>query len=362
MSAQTDVLTDQAEELDELVRRMMRWHFSAETGSRFWTRAADDLSFDPLRDVHSFTDLRRFPDLTDHWRDIPVRDLVPRGLLDGQHRLRPFESGGTTGGPKRIVESTFCQETFPWLDKVLDSHGVPRTGDWLLLGPTGPHIVGYSIGELAWHRQALCHYIDLDSRWVKRCVRDSDFPSVGRYVEHVVDQAVDVLRGQDVRVLVSTPPVLEAICRRADARELVADRVQAIIWAGTSASLESLRLLEEEIFPDAKLIGLYGNTMGGVSPQRPRRADDEQPCVFQPFQPNCQIELVDPDDENRLVEYGERGRVRGTVLCTDYFMPNVMERDTAIRVRPTPEFPWDGVADVRPLEDPSGPVIIEGVY
>jgi hypothetical protein len=43
-------------------------------------------------------------------------------------------------------------------------------------------------------------------------------------------------------------------------------------------------------------------------------------------------------------------------------MPNVLERDTAIRVRPTAEYTWDGVADVAPLDSGTGPTAVEGVY
>jgi hypothetical protein len=37
-----------------------------------------------------------------------------------------------------------------------------RAGDWLYIGPTGPHIVGRSLDVLAGHRGSLCFYVDLD--------------------------------------------------------------------------------------------------------------------------------------------------------------------------------------------------------
>ena len=42
-------------------------------------------------------------------------------------------------------------------------------------------------------------------------------------------------------------------------------------------------------------------------------------------------------------------------------MPRFLERDEAIRRRPTERFPWDGVGDVRPFESTTKKVI-EGVY
>jgi phenylacetate-coenzyme A ligase PaaK-like adenylate-forming protein len=354
--------TAQAVDVDELVREMMQWHFGAATGSPFWLELATKLPFDPLRDVRGWGDLALFPDVTAQWRDVPVRELIPRGLLGGPGQLRVFESGGTTGRPKRIVESTHALEIIPWVSAMLDAHGVPDAGDWLYIGPTGPHIVGRSLDVLARHRGSLCFYVDLDPRWVKRCVRDGDTATAARYIDHVVDQARDVLRNQDIRVLFTTPPVLEAICGRPGVLDLVSAKARAVIWAGTSISAETLRLLEEEIFVDAKLIGLYGNTMMGIAPQRPREPEDEQLCVFQPHHPFCRIELVDPGDPDRIVEYGERGQVRTTLLAKDFFVPNLLERDTAIRVRPTARYPWDGVADVAPLVVPGGSSVVEGVY
>jgi hypothetical protein len=250
-----------------------------------------------------------------------------------------------------------------WVSEVLTSHGVPGVdgGSWLHIGPTGPHIVGRSIGLLAQLRRSLCFSVDFDPRWVKRCLRAGDTSSVAGYVAHVVDQAVDILQSQDVSVVFLTPPILEAICRRPAAFGLLGQRAKAIIWAGTSMSAETIHLVEEELFPDVPLVGLYGNTLMGIAPQRPRRADDDQPCVFQPFRPSCQIELVDYEDQTKLVDYGDRGRVKFTLLSRDMFVPNCVERDTAIRVRPTIGFAGDGVAQIEPLPSASSDAVV-GVY
>ena len=120
-------------------------------------------------------------------------------------------------------------------------------------------------------------------------------------------------------------------------------------------------LVEDELFPDVALVGLYGNTLMGIAPQRPRQPDDDQPCVFQSFRPSCQIKLVDYEDHTKLVDYGDRGRVKFTLLSRDMFVPNCVERDTAIRVRPTIGFQGDGVAQIEPLPGASADVIV-GVY
>jgi hypothetical protein len=59
------------------------------------------------------------------------------------------------------------------------------------------------------------------------------------------------------------------------------------------------------------------------------------------------IEVVDPDEPSRIVEYGHTGRVRLTTLTREFFMPRFLERDEAEREPPYPTYPWDGVRNVR---------------
>ena len=86
------------------LRTAIAWHFGADTGSPFWLRAAQDLGFDPLSEVQTFADLRRFPNLVDELRSVPVDDLIPRGYGSPPPIPRIFESGGTTGAPKRTAQ------------------------------------------------------------------------------------------------------------------------------------------------------------------------------------------------------------------------------------------------------------------
>jgi hypothetical protein len=87
-------------DLEAYLRTAIAWHFGAATGSPFWLRAGQALDFDPLTDVQTFRDLRRFPGLVDELRSVPVEDLIPRGYGSPPPIPRVFESGGTTGAPK----------------------------------------------------------------------------------------------------------------------------------------------------------------------------------------------------------------------------------------------------------------------
>ena len=63
------------------LRTAIAWHFGARTGSPFWLRAAQALDFDPLTEVQTFADLRRFPNPVDELRNVPVEGDLQRYRL-----------------------------------------------------------------------------------------------------------------------------------------------------------------------------------------------------------------------------------------------------------------------------------------
>lgn len=344
--------------LVEHLRDTLRWHFGPTTGSPFWLRKAAELDFDPLQDVNEFADLRRFPDVSAELRTVAVEDLIPRGHVGQDFGV--YESGGTLGAPKRIVESSSRAQCVDWVSEVLSSHGLPEHGHWLHVGPTGPHIVGRSVRRLAELRRSIFFTVDFDPRWVKRLISSGRTELVDEYVQHILDQIELIAANQDIRVLFITPPVLEALCARSKLHDRLATQLEGIIWSGTSISAMTLRLLEETFFPKSKVIGLYGNSLMGIAPQRLPRDGDEHRPVFQTFWPNSLIEVINFETGQR-VEYGERGRVLVHLLTRDMFLPNVLERDTAIRVRSEIAEEVDDLAGVQPYRGDSI-TVIEGVY
>jgi hypothetical protein len=73
------------------------------------------------------------------------------------------------------------------------------------------------------------------------------------------------------------------------------------------------------------------------------------------------IEVVNPDQPDQIVGYGETGRVRLTTLTKEFFMPRFLERDEAEREKPCERYPWDGVRNVRPFSR-FATTVVEGVY
>ena len=63
------------------------------------------------------------------------------------------------------------------------------------------------------------------------------------------------------------------------------------------------------------------------------------------------VQVVDFDDYDKVVDYGETGRVLLTTLTKEFFVPRFPERDEGERERPTAKYPWDGVSGVRPFHE-----------
>jgi len=71
--------------------------------------------------------------------------------------------------------------------------------------------------------------------------------------------------------------------------------------------------------------------------------------------------VVSFDDNNRVVDYGQTGRVRLTTLTRETFIPGFLERDEGERELPYQKYPWDGISGVRPFRQFAATTAV-GVY
>ena len=357
-----DLPLEQNPDPEEFIQAAMEWHFSPETGSPFWLKRADSLDFGPRKDVTSFADLTLFPNIANELRDVPVRELIPQGYGPNPQVVGVYESGGTTGAPKRVV---FLQD---WVDKViawqnvyLDERGIPRDLDWLLVSPNGPHAIGDLMGRQAVSRGGIAFTIDMDPRWVKKVIAAGKADEAAAYVEHLTEQAAFALRTQDISVLMTTPPLLERLARDDELAELIRRKVKAILWGGSHMDPDTRDLLRDEVFPDTALYGFYGSNMVlGSSIERLALTDDD-PCVFDPPTPWITYSVVDPVT-GQPVPYGERGQVVMNHVSKSFLLPNNLERDLAIRVTAPQGAVGDSVADISPVATFGNETVIEGVY
>jgi hypothetical protein len=118
------------------LQAVLHWHFGPDTGSRYWLKRAEMLDFNPLTDVKTFEDLSLFPNIVDELRDVDVRDLVPAGYGPNPPVPAVYESGGTTGAPKRAILMPDWEEqiTTWYAADLLEQPGL-RNGGLLMVGP-----------------------------------------------------------------------------------------------------------------------------------------------------------------------------------------------------------------------------------
>ncbi|MFC8045618.1 AMP-binding protein [Nocardia sp. NPDC057353] len=345
---------------DTYIRELMRWHFDPATGSPYWLRRARTLDFDPRTDIRTFDDLARFPNVVDEFRDIAVSELIPRGLTGADREIAGvFESGGTTGLPKRFVMFE------PWMEFALGwdefHYADLGTVNTLAIAPSGPHMFGEFATRRARRHDGVKFTIDLDPRWIKQLLARGATEEAERYAEHLIDQVGHLLTTQSVGILITTPPLLERVARRPELVAAIRDQVRFICWSGAHMDADTRDIFRTEIFPDIPLKGLYGSTtILGMSRERGEDHPDGLP-VFDAPSPYIAFRVVDPAT-GRDVEFGERGQVVMNHLTKYALLPNNLERDTAVKLPPLPGALGCAVADVGPVRTFGDRAVIEGVY
>ena len=210
-------------DLDSLIRQaqdrlnahtleIIHWHFHEQTGCPFWLEKKASLGFDPLTEIKSFEDLKKFPLFEDDWlRGGPVERWRPQGYADRPTYV--FETGGTTGIPKsRVVIDDFKIDYEMFSDTLPDQY-FPRDSNWLMLGPSGPRRLRLAVEHLCQHRGGICFCIDLDPRWVIKLIKKGWMEHLEEYKKHCIDQAVTILTaGHDIKCMFATPKLLDSLC------------------------------------------------------------------------------------------------------------------------------------------------------
>jgi hypothetical protein len=355
--SQTD-LTHARETLDAWVREVMQWHFSPETGSPFWLEWAAQAGWDPRRDVRAYADLDRFGSFQDEWlRGGDARRWVPKGYAG--RPVYVFETGGSTGVPKSRINIEDFRVDYSIFSETLPDAHFPKGADWLEVGPSGPRRLRLAVEHLAQHRGGICYMVDLDPRWVIKLLKMGEMEMVELYKRHVIDQALTLLKAHDtIKCLFATPKLLEALCERISLKKA---GITGVFCGGTEMTPQFHRFAVEELMDGAYFAPTYGNTLMGLATHKPAEPQDDWAIIYYPPAPRAMIEVVDPDEPMRVVDYGATGRVRLTTLTKEFFMPRFLERDECEREPPCPQYPWDGVRNVRPFSR-FQKAVVEGVY
>ncbi|EUA16247.1 AMP-binding enzyme family protein [Mycobacterium xenopi 4042] len=149
------------------------------------------------------------------------------------------------------------------------------------------------------------------------------------YVEHVIEQARHVLCTQNVANLHTTPPLLEALARNDHIVDLVNEKIRYVLLSGAHVDTDTLDLFRE-IFPDTAITMVFGSTMI-LSQAITRTGGDCDSFVFDPRTPYVVFWVLDPDTGDQ-VPHGQRGQVVMNHLSKAMFIPNNLERDSAVRL------------------------------
>src|SRR2546421_6197202 len=303
----TAAVQQAADALDAHVRETIRWHFSPETGCPFWLDWAAKAGWDPVREVRSFDDLKRFGHFQDEWlRGGPVRRWVPKALAD--RPIFVFETGGTTGIPKSRINIEDFRTDYEAFSATLPNEYFPTGSNWLMLGPSGPRRLRLAVEHLCQFRGGICFCVDLDPRWVVKVIKKGWMDHLKAYQEHVIDQAATVLSaGHDVRCMFATPKLVEAIANRLenDGSSIRQAGITGIFCGGTEMNQQWARFAIEELLgPEVFLAATYGNTLMGLAASKPiTAADGYKICYYAP-QPRAVLQVVDFDDPHRVVGHG----------------------------------------------------------
>ena len=194
---------------------------------------------------------------------------------------------------------------------------------------------------------------------MKKVLAEKKFDQAKAYMAHVVDQAATILKHRKVTGLFTTPKLLEALAEKVNLWDA---GVRGVFCGGTSMKPQEVRFIVEEVLEGR--IGFYptyGNTLMGLAAADMPTADDDYKIAYYAPQPRAVVQVVDFDNNDQVVGYGQEGRVMLTTLTKEFFVPRFMERDEGVREQPYAKYPWDGVSGVKPYRGFAATTTV-GVY
>jgi hypothetical protein len=316
-------------------------HLDPNWGSTYWLQRQERLTWSIQAEIQEMKDVWKLGLLpVSDLRKYPVKAFIPKRF---HHLFSQFilgETAGTSGEPcATAFRNDEFQEAFitPFL-KVADATHFPKSEPWLWLGPSGPHIIGKVVRELARQSGSMDPFsVDFDPRWVKRLAEGS--MARDRYLQHVISQALDILNREEIGILFTTPPTLKALAERMTDRQR--ESLHGIHYGGMSISPQTLNDFKLA-FPAAVHLSGYGNSLFGVVMETVdtyRSAMDYYPLGERVIFQVIEWDKNDSDNERfRPVpcDRGQPGRLLVHRLDESCLLLNVLERDQAERVAPVP--------------------------
>lgn len=319
---------------DGWVRRVVAIHCDPTAGAPYWLDKQRALGFDARDAIRGVADLYKFgPMRPAELRSRPLWDFLPHRMRRDPTRLRIVESGGTTGHPCRTA---YDRREFDFAFAAVFAHaaravGWPEGVQWLACVPGAPHLISDAARRMAHAMGSPEPFtIDLDPRWVKRLEPGS--PEFERYVDHLLNQAMDVLRSQHVEALFSTPKLIVPLAERMP--DSLRDRIRAIHLGGLAIAAPLVHDLREQ-FPHALFLAGYGNSLLGLAME----ATSTSGTTMDYFAPGPRVifnlvraEAHDSAGWLESVSLDQPGRVLAHRLDETCMLLNLLERDHGTRI------------------------------
>lgn len=318
----------------EFIEEIIACHFDDRFGSLYWLEVKNNLPFDPCQEIRSREALHLLgPMDVEALRHRPLLDFIPKRFHQDLPRLILSETGGTTGPPCRRV---FLPEEFdrafldPW-ERVVDKRGFPRGGQWLFIGPSGPHVIGQAARAMSRRIGSLeCFSVDCDVRWFRKQAPNSLGAIL--YLDHVLDQAMNIMATQEIEVLFTTPPLLNALAQRLSTEQR--ERIRGIHIGGMRLEAAEYQRLNQDEFPTAVLLPGYGNSLSGVAFEESEAQSGESP-IYHIDDPALWLQIIPefaPGQTPPLTvtqATDTRGRIVLHRLDQSFMIINLLERDLA---------------------------------
>jgi len=326
---------------DEWLQHVVSTHFDPVGGSRYWLQKERELGINAIKDITTFEDLYILgPMVEDDLRRYPLEHFIPQMYQENKSEFILGESAGTTGLPKvtAYLKEEFAVIFVDWFRYIAEYRGFPKGVNWLWAGPCGPHIIGKAVRLVAKSMGSMDPFsIDLDPRWFKKLKPKTT--GYRRYTDHVIEQALDIINRQNIEVIYTTPPLLRSLGEEMTAAQR--GQIKGVHYGGVAIGREEYKRFKNELYPNAVHIAGYGNTLFGLCMEIEGSAKGD--LEYFPSGHRMAVQVVSVKDGiepsgNRLrqiVEYGEKGQVVCHRLDESFFLPNMFERDEAVRIPPT---------------------------
>ena len=144
----------------------------------------------------------------------------------------------------------------------------------------GPRRLRLAVEHLCQHRGGICFGVDLDPRWVIKLLKRNAFDEVELYKQHVVDQALTLMKAhENIKCIFTTPKLLEALCEKVSLKKL---GITGVFCGGTEMTPQFHRFAVEELLDGIYFAPTYGNTLMGLATHKPPTPEDNWAIIYLP--------------------------------------------------------------------------------